>query len=387
MEKRSLRAASSSSKRRRSDGYDTTILSYHSTQTASAVGWLLLLFLIEPPAVVVVSAFRSTTSTIHHSSPPPLTLGSQDHHCHLRRLILPRGSNRHTLSIGRISISRICQCQTTTSSSRTMLLSHSSPVDPQSQSQSQSQQQSSINQESSSTLDMDTLSYEMFKRRRDRIDLRKLDDKGDQQKTQQTTQTHQTPNEFVTQILRELRYPKLYPNHLSGVLMLLQSSIHTWRQILYKSIGCNVDPPKITGQNNNTVDETKIAQSLLSALSNINSQFGILVGVANEKEFVLDFPTEPVEYEETDYEESDDDDQNASNDSSSSCCWLECRVRDKFTDELLIVMGWTLVLVQKKQSQSSTSTSKWYIDSLDWQDFRDDFRPGIGREEWERICG
>ena len=29
----------------------------------------------------------------------------------------------------------------------------------------------------------------------------------------------------------------------------------------------------------------------------------------------------------------------------------------------------------------------WLIDGIDWQDFRDDYRPGIGREEWERICG
>jgi hypothetical protein len=29
----------------------------------------------------------------------------------------------------------------------------------------------------------------------------------------------------------------------------------------------------------------------------------------------------------------------------------------------------------------------WLIDGIDWQDFWDEYRPGIGREELERICG
>ena len=350
-----------------------TALMMTPSKTTTAVGWLLLLLtihaaiLIAPTAEAAAFIIISSPTMIGAYHTTTLSVGSSQqrrrhqYDCCYSDPIVRKSDQQHQR--GRLATTRV------------LSLSSSSQTEE---------------------LDMDSLSYEMFKRRRDRIDLRKLveddsngkyyhgDDKDEQQQQQQ-----QTPNEFVTQILRELRYPKLYPNHLSGVTMLLQSSTHAWRQTLYKSVGCNVDPPKLGGEDHNTstVDETRIAQSLLSALSNINSQFGILVGVANDKEFVLDFPTEPVEYEDfvdssSSSDESEEDSSSSSAcsspSSSSSSCWLECRVRDKFTDELLIVMGWTLVKKEK---------SSWSIDSLDWQDFRDDFRPGIGREEWERICG
>jgi hypothetical protein len=56
---------------------------------------------------------------------------------------------------------------------------------------------------------------------------------------------------------------------------------------------------------------------------------------------------------------------------------VECRLRNKQTDFLLIVIGWSL----------QQSGDKWLVDGMDWQDFREKYRPGIGREEWERICG
>lgn len=52
--------------------------------------------------------------------------------------------------------------------------------------------------------------------------------------------------------------------------------------------------------------------------------------------------------------------------------WLECRLRDGKSDALLAVLGWSMKLRE---------------DGIDWQDFRDEYRPGIGRDEWERICG
>ena len=36
---------------------------------------------------------------------------------------------------------------------------------------------------------------------------------------------------------------------------------------------------------------------------------------------------------------------------------------------------------------SDPSDGSWLVDGIDWQDFRDRYRPGIGREEWMRICG
>jgi len=59
--------------------------------------------------------------------------------------------------------------------------------------------------------------------------------------------------------------------------------------------------------------------------------------------------------------------------------WLECRIRDLETDNLLVVLGWSM---EQRESDGS-----WLIAGIDWQDFREKYRPGIGREEWERICG
>jgi len=60
-------------------------------------------------------------------------------------------------------------------------------------------------------------------------------------------------------------------------------------------------------------------------------------------------------------------------------CWLEAQLRDpKTAGKLWAMLGWSLIQNDQKA---------WLIDCIDWQDFRDDFRPGIGREEWMRNCG
>ena len=59
-------------------------------------------------------------------------------------------------------------------------------------------------------------------------------------------------------------------------------------------------------------------------------------------------------------------------------CWLEAQLRDPASGRLLVILGWSLVQNDRRE---------WLIDRIDWQDFRDEFRPGIGREEWMRICG
>ena len=59
------------------------------------------------------------------------------------------------------------------------------------------------------------------------------------------------------------------------------------------------------------------------------------------------------------------------------------------SNELLVMMGWQLrVLVHYEKDDDNDNYRKEYqIDRVDWQDFREQFRPGIGREEWVRICG
>ena len=37
--------------------------------------------------------------------------------------------------------------------------------------------------------------------------------------------------------------------------------------------------------------------------------------------------------------------------------------------------------------RGSACSGCWLIESIIWHDFRDGFRPGIGQEEWTRICG
>jgi hypothetical protein len=91
-----------------------------------------------------------------------------------------------------------------------------------------------------------------------------------------------------------------------------------------------------------------------------NYQFGILVGVEDAEDYYLSFPTDLLDFED-------------------GTCWLECHLRGKTDNALLVAMGWDL--------RQRPSDGAWLVDSIDWQDFRDRYCPGIGREEWMRICG
>ena len=46
--------------------------------------------------------------------------------------------------------------------------------------------------------------------------------------------------------------------------------------------------------------------------------------------------------------------------------------------ELLVRLGWEL----RRGDDGVWRTSRWL-----WHDFRPDFHPGVGQEEWTRICG
>ena len=75
-------------------------------------------------------------------------------------------------------------------------------------------------------------------------------------------------------------------------------------------------------------------------------------------------------------------------------CFIESRLRSPKDDSLMVVVGWALKRRRRRRPGYSNNldtnddlNSNWLLDGIDWQDFRDEFRPGIGREEWERICG
>ena len=215
---------------------------------------------------------------------------------------------------------------------------------------------------------------------------------------------HQPPNplledpiEFVQAILGAFQQRNRNIND-SAALCLLQSSTPSWRKLLLKSVGA----PR-----NATNDQ--VAPTLQNALERPNNQFAILTKKIEEIEFddadlttritsiqkCWNFPSEPVMFE-------GDDDDNDIEDKNGGIiidnCWVESRLRSPKNDHLLAVVGWSLQRRRIKQHQpgkyidnaytnTNELTSCWLLDGVDWQDFREDFRPGIGREEWERICG
>lgn len=203
------------------------------------------------------------------------------------------------------------------------------------------------------------------------------------------------PIEFVQAILGALQMRNRNGNENSGALSLLRSSTPSWRKILLKSVGAPLD-----------ATNDQVAPTLQSALERPKNQFAILTKTIGEEFEIEDddnlsarivsiqkcwyFPTDPVVFE------GDDDDIEGS-DRIIDHCWIESRLRSPTDDQLLAVVGWSLQrrhilqeerhVVDSDPAEANQSTVCWLLDGIDWQDFRDDFRPGIGREEWERICG
>lgn len=171
-----------------------------------------------------------------------------------------------------------------------------------------------------------------------------------------------SPQQVVRSLLSALLVPD-DPVPEAGFRLLLQSATPKWRHYIRQSVGA---------PEHASVDQ--IASALGAALSRPNNQFGILVDAPDDESssrrrsqlvhlhplYNTVFPTEVVDF----------DDGN---------CWIECRLRGRLDDKLLVIMGWQM----KKREEDGS----WLIDGLDWQDFRDGYRPGIGREEWLRICG
>jgi hypothetical protein len=156
---------------------------------------------------------------------------------------------------------------------------------------------------------------------------------------------HLSPIEFIQACLHCL-WSNDDPLPDSGFRLLLRASTKDWRKQLRRSVGAPV-----------TAHEEVVASALGYAIARPNNQFAILVGEAES--YVATFPTDPLEY-------ADD-----------GTCWVECQFRGANDGKLLVITGWQL----------HKENGAWMVDNIDWQDFRDAFRPGIGREEWMRICG
>ena len=211
----------------------------------------------------------------------------------------------------------------------------------------------------------DELFLERFKRRRNEAAL-KLE--AEKLKLPPSNSSYfQDPKNVVTSILNVLLKPHA-PVPMFGYEILYQSSTPRWQDVLRKSVGAPIG----------TKTEL-IYRALSTSMERNGNQFGILVGQgtdqsiateitriqnghvqdADEEYYTIEFPWDTLDYYD-------------------GTAWVECRLRDKLSDELLVVLGFSF---QKSIDEA------WLVDSIDWQDFREKYRPGIGREEWERICG
>jgi hypothetical protein len=153
-----------------------------------------------------------------------------------------------------------------------------------------------------------------------------------------------SPTEFIQECLHCL-WANGDPLPDSGFRLLLRASTKAWRKKLHQSVGAPV-----------AAHVEVVASALGEAICRPNNQFGILVGEAET--YTSTFPTDPLDY-------------------ADGTCWVECQLRGSNDGKLLVITGWQL----------EKENGAWMVDSIDWQDFRDAFRPGIGREEWMRICG
>ena len=204
------------------------------------------------------------------------------------------------------------------------------------------------------------------------------------------------PIEFVQAILVALQERKKY-GPWNGALCLLESSTPSWRKLLLKSVGAPLD-----------AENDQVAPSLQNALERSNNQFAILTTTLDEETMeshdsttalrsiqkCWNFPSDPVIFE---VDEGDGETQ-TEGERIIDTCWIESRLRSPKDNTLLAVVGWSLQrrqIIQEDEGSSSNTFGNntnnlmtcWLLDGIDWQDFRDEFRPGIGREEWERICG
>jgi len=159
-----------------------------------------------------------------------------------------------------------------------------------------------------------------------------------------TTTSSQSATDFVKDLLEGL-------DSAEGGKKLLESSTDSWRSAIYEAVGAPA-----------TADPAIVAKALQDAMSRPDNQFAILMGKAEKFDMV--FPSDPVEYED------------------DGTSWVEVRLRTAGhrtpddEDELLVTMGVSL--------QKSENSGNWLLSKLDWQDFRDEFYPGLSGREWLR---
>lgn len=170
-----------------------------------------------------------------------------------------------------------------------------------------------------------------------------------------TATIQQSPIEFVECLLQQLSSPDASINKGQ---VLLDASSDKWRQAIYQAIGVPTD---------RSTDTMIIAKSLQDKMSRPDNQFAILMGQNSNDDsrttpsFTTAFPSDIVDYR------------------NDGTVWLECQLRHTDTNKLFVIMGINLIA-----STTDNDDASWKILSLDWQDFREQFYPGLSGREWLR---
>eukprot|EP00521_Asterionellopsis_glacialis_P006874 CAMPEP_0195285302 /NCGR_PEP_ID=MMETSP0707-20130614/3184_1 /TAXON_ID=33640 /ORGANISM="Asterionellopsis glacialis, Strain CCMP134" /LENGTH=273 /DNA_ID=CAMNT_0040344775 /DNA_START=294 /DNA_END=1112 /DNA_ORIENTATION=- len=177
------------------------------------------------------------------------------------------------------------------------------------------------------------------------------------------------PYDVVEEVLHGLlHYDDPLPD--AGFRFMLRSSTLEWKSAIRQSVGAP-----------NDASEDLVASALGDAIGRPHNHFGILVGTKDAEKYKLvfrkEFDDESFMLEGSYHDRGADQkyDKNYEDGDENSTFYLECELRGKEDDELLVIMGWQL---QKKHIDGSA----WFVHRIDWQDFRLRFRPGIGREDW-----
>lgn len=158
------------------------------------------------------------------------------------------------------------------------------------------------------------------------------------------------PKDFVHALLEGIFYNE-DPRPDAGFMLLLRCSTEKWANAVLQSIGAP--------QN---ADLDVLASALGTAIARPNNQYAILVGgdddqlldAHGERTFYVAYPGDTLDF-------------------LDGTAWINVEFRSKADDSLLVLTGWQL---------SQRPDGAWLVDQIDWQDYREEYWPGIGRERW-----
>ncbi|CAB9508736.1 expressed unknown protein [Seminavis robusta] len=167
------------------------------------------------------------------------------------------------------------------------------------------------------------------------------------------------PKEFVTALLQGIFHNE-DPRPDAGFMLLLRCSTEQWASKCLQSIGAPKDYDNLD----------TAASALGAAIGRPHNQYAILVGEGEEEDdYVLEDVNNSIPQDHTFYI----DFPGETLDFLDGTAWVNVEFRDASSDDLLVLMGWQLC---------QRPDGAWLVDQIDWQDYREKYRPGIGRSEW-----